>query len=148
MAPVPWRRQSGRPPARARTAPRSDAELAGGRCALPRRESGGALRQPARRRAGLVDVSLPEGRRADEQPHRTLAAAGSAVAQERLWLPQRGGLPFRRADPDRRANPAPAKTPRPRLPVSVLVRSSQWLPSPNAAVGVVNGYERRSCRLR
>ena len=82
------------------------------------------------------------GSRAHEQSCGTHPALGRAVAEERLRLPQRGGVPVRRADADRGPNPAVAETSGARLPVSRNRRSS-GRPSRSAITGPcwgLNGY--------
>ena len=71
-----------------------------------------------------------------------IAAAGRAVAEERLRLPQRGGMPVRGADADGGADPAVAEAFGPGLPGSGDHRSSVGpaLASITGAEVGLNGY--------
>ena len=60
---------------------------------------------------GVVVVRGHRGSRAYEQSCGTHPPLGRAVAEERLRLPQRGGVPVRRTDANRGPNPAVAETP-------------------------------------
>src|SRR3954465_734303 len=105
-------------------------------------QSGDLLRQHLGSVPGVVVVRGDRGSRAHEQPCGTHPAFGRAVAEERLRLPQRGGVPVRGADADRSPNPAVAETSGAGLPVSCDRGSSSW-PSRSATTGPswgLNGY--------
>ena len=96
--------------------------------------------------SGVVVVRVDRRCRAHEQPCGTHPPLGRAVAQEFLWLPQRGGVSVRGADVDRGTNPAVAETSGARLPVS-RDRSPSIRPSRSAITGPgrgLNGYRQRS----
>ena len=60
--------------------------------------------------SGVVVVRSDRRCRAHKQPRGTHPALGRALAEERLWLPQRGRVSIRGADVDRGPNPAVAET--------------------------------------
>src|SRR5271157_5404945 len=148
---MPVRRLVGVPPRR--TGPTGAASPVGPDCARTPRcfgarlllrgfQGGDLLRQSLGTVSGVVDVRVDRRCRAHEQPCGTHPPLGRAVAQEFLWLPQRGGVSVRGADVDRGTNPAVAETSGARLPVSRDRSPSVW-PSRSAITGPgrgLNGY--------
>ena len=111
-------------------------------CSLRGFQGGDLLRQRLGAVPGVVVVRGDRGGRAHQQPCGTHPAFGRAVAEERLRLPQRGGVPVRGADADRGPNPAVAETSGAGLPVS-RDRGSSGRPSRSATTGPswgLNGY--------
>src|SRR5271165_4487105 len=105
-------------------------------------QGGELLRQSLGTVSGVVVVRVDRRCRTHEQPCGTHPPLGRAVAQEFLWLPQRGGVSVRGADVDRGTNPAVAETSGARLPVS-RDRSPSIRPSRSAITGPgrgLNGY--------
>ena len=90
----------------------------GARLLLRGFQGGDLLRQSLGTVSGVVVVRLDRRCRAHEQPCGTHPALGRAMAEERLWLPQRGGVSVCGADVDRGPNPAVAETSGAGLPVS------------------------------
>src|SRR5271166_2442682 len=148
---MPVRRLVGVPPRR--TGPTGAASPVGPDCTRTPRcfgarlllrgfQGGDLLRQSLGTVSGVVVVRVDRRCRAHEQPCGTHPPLGSAVAQEFLWLPQRGGVSVRGADVDRGTNPAVAETSGARLPVS-RDRSPSIRPSRSAITGPgrgLNGY--------
>ena len=111
-------------------------------CCLRGFQGGDLLRQHLGPVPGVVVVRGDRGSRAHEQSCGTHPAVGRTVAEERLRLPQRGGVPVRGADADRGPNPAVAETSGAGLPVS-RDRGSSGRPSRSAITGPrwgLNGY--------
>src|SRR5271165_6518614 len=114
----------------------------GARLLLRGFQGGDLLRQSLGTVSGVVVVRVDRRCRTHEQPCGTHPPLGRAVAQEFLWLPQRGGVSVRGADVDRGTNPAVAETSGARLPVS-RDRSPSIRPSRSAITGPgrgLNGY--------
>src|SRR5208282_1212006 len=108
-------------------------------------QGGELLRQSLGTVSGVVVVRVDRRCRAHEQPCGTHPAFGRAMAEERLWLPQRGGESVCGADVDRGPNPEVAETPGAGLPVS-RVRAASIRPARPAITGPgggVNGYKKR-----
>src|SRR4029077_3811116 len=97
-------------------------------------QSGDLLRQRLGSVPGVVVVRGDRGGRAHKQSCGTHPAPGRAVAEERLRLPQRGGVPVRGTDADRGPNPAVAETSGAELPASGD-RGSSGRPSRSAITG-------------
>ena len=110
----------------------------GARLLLRGFQGGDLLRQSLGTASGVVVVRVDRRCRAHEQPCGTHPPLGRAVAQEFLWLPQRGGVSVRGADVDRGTNPAVAETSGARLPVS-RDRSPSVRPSRSAITGPGRG---------
>ena len=111
-------------------------------CSLRGFQGGDLLRQHLGSVSGVVVVRGDRGSRAHQQSCGTHPAVGRTVAEERLRLPQRGGVPVRGADADRGPNPAVAETSGAGLPVS-RDRGSSLRPSRSAITGPswgLNGY--------
>src|SRR5450759_3442939 len=152
---MPVRRLVGVPPRR--TGPTGPASPVGpDRARTPRRFGAGLLlrgfqgsdllRQRLGCVPGVVVVRGDRGSRTHKQPCGTHPAFGRTVAEERLRLPQRGGVPVRGADADRGPNPAVAETSGAGLPAS-RDRGSSRRPSRSAITGPtweLIGYERPS----
>src|SRR5271166_3462106 len=118
----------------------------GARLLLRGFQGGELLRQSLGTVSGGVVVRVDRRCRAHEQPCGTHPAFGRAMAEERLWLPQRGGVSVRGADVDRGTNPAVAETSGAGLPVS-RDRSPSVRPSRSAITGPrrgLNGYSQSS----
>src|SRR5271166_3835915 len=121
----------------------------GARLLLRGFQGGDLLRQSLGTVSGVVVVRLDRRCRAHEQPCGTHPALGRALAEERLWLPQRGGVSVCGADVDRGPNPAVAETSGAGLPVS-RDRGASIRPARPAITGPgrgVNGYDQRSDNL-
>src|ERR1700678_848518 len=114
----------------------------GARLLLRGFQGGDLLRQSLGALSGVVVVRSDRRCRAHEQPCGTHPALGRALAEERLWLPQRGGVSIRGADVDRGPDPAVAEPSRAGLPVSrdrgASVRPSR--PAINGPNWELNGY--------
>ena len=114
----------------------------GARLLLRGFQSGDLLRQSLGTVSGVVVVRVNRRCRAHEQPCGTHPALGRALAEERLWLPQRGGVSVCGADVDRSPNPAVAETSGAGLPVSrdrgASVRPAR--PAITGPGGGLNGY--------
>ena len=109
-------------------------------------QGGDLLRQRLDPVPGVVVVHGDRGGRAHKQPCRTHPADGRFVAEERLRLPQRGGMPVRGADADRRTNAAAAETAGAGIPVS-CDRGASGRSSRSATTGPswgLNGYKNDS----
>src|SRR5271165_6287747 len=122
----------------------------GARLLLRGFQGGDLLRQSLGTVSGVVVVRVDRRCRTHEQPCGTHPPLGRAVAQEFLWLPQRGGVSVRGADVDRGTNPAVAETSGARLPVS-RDRSPSVRPSRSAITGPgreLNGYLTASSSAR
>src|SRR5208337_4710154 len=114
----------------------------GARLLLRGFQGGDLLRQSLGTVSGVVVVRIDRRCRAHEQPCGTHPALRRAMAEERLWLPQRGGVSVCGADVDRGPNPAVAETSGAGLPVS-RDRSPSVRPSRSAITGPgrgLNGY--------
>src|SRR5208337_2406778 len=103
------------------------------------------LRQSLGTVSGVVVVRLDRRCRAHEQPCGTHPALGRAMAEERLWLPQRGGVSVCGVDVDRGPNPAVTETSGAGLPV-LRDRGASVRPARPAIAGPgggLNGYRSR-----
>ena len=118
-----------------------------GGAAVRRQQGGDLLRERAGVVAGGVAVRGERGGRADEQPRGAGAAARGAVAEERLRLPERGGVPFRGTDADGGTDAAAARPVGPRLPVRRAGGTSQRPPRTFSTCGRLIGYPHRRLRL-
>src|SRR5271166_4377210 len=150
---MPVRRLVGVPPRR--TGPTGAASPVGPDCARTPRcfgarlllrgfQGGDLLRQPLGTVSGVVVVRVDRRCRAHEQPCGTHPALRRAMAEERLWLPERGGVSVCGADVDRGPNPAIAETSGAGLPVS-RDRGASIRPARSAITGPgrgLNGYEK------
>src|SRR5271157_5162077 len=122
----------------------------GARLLLRGFQGGDLLRQSLGTLSGVVVVRIDRRCRAHEQPCGTHPALRRAMAEERLWLPQRGGVSVCGADVDRGPNPAVAETSGAGLPVS-RNRSPSVRPSRSAITGPgrgLNGYRQCSIAAR
>src|SRR5208337_404155 len=118
----------------------------GARLLLRGFQGGDLLRQSLGTVSGVVVVRIDRRCRAHEQPCGTHPALRRAMAEERLWLPQRGGVSVCGADVDRGPNPAVAETSGAGLPVS-RDRSPSVRPSRSAITGPgrgLNGYQKNT----
>src|SRR4051812_20985343 len=148
---MPLRRVVGIPPRR--TGPAGPASSVGpDRARTPRRfgaglllrgfQGGDVLWQRLGTIPGVVVVRGDGGSRTHKQPCGTHPPLGRAVAEERLWLPERGGMPLRGANADRDPDATVAEASGAGLPVS-RNRGSSGRPSRSATTGPsggLNGY--------
>src|SRR5258705_13761289 len=112
-------------------------------------QGGDVLRQRLGPVPGVVVVRGDRGGRAHEQPCGAHPAPGRALAEERLRLPQRGGLPVRGADADGGPDAAVAETSGVGLPVPCDRGSSIRSPgsaTPGPSRGL-NGYNNSSAEI-